>query len=60
MKLIHVADTHLGLATFSRLDPESVMILREKHIYDNFCRGINDIINQKPDVLIHASDLFDF
>ncbi len=59
MKLIHIADTHLGLAAFSRLDPESGMNLREKQIYDNFLRGINNIINQKPDVLVHAGDLFD-
>jgi DNA repair exonuclease SbcCD nuclease subunit len=59
MKLIHIADTHLGLAAFSRLDPESGMNLREKQIYDNFLRGINDIINVKPDVLVHAGDLFD-
>jgi DNA repair exonuclease SbcCD nuclease subunit len=59
MKLIHIADTHLGLAAFSRLDPESGMNIREKQIYDNFLRGINDSINQKPDVLVHAGDLFD-
>jgi DNA repair exonuclease SbcCD nuclease subunit len=59
MKLIHIADTHLGLAAFSRLDPESGMNLREKQVYDNFLRAINDIINQKPDVLVHAGDLFD-
>lgn len=59
MKLIHIADTHLGLAAFSRLDPESGMNLREKQIYDNFLRGINDIINAKPDALVHAGDLFD-
>jgi DNA repair exonuclease SbcCD nuclease subunit len=59
MKLIHIADTHLGLAAFSRLDPESGMNLREKQVYDNFLRAINDIINAKPDVLVHAGDLFD-
>ncbi|MFA4876879.1 MAG: DNA repair exonuclease [Methanoregula sp.] len=59
MKLIHIADTHLGLSAFSRLDPESGMNLREKQIYDNFLRGINDIINQKPDCVVHAGDLFD-
>jgi exonuclease SbcD len=30
MKLIHIADTHLGMAAFNRLDPESGMNLREK------------------------------
>ena len=59
MKIIHIADTHLGLAAFNRLDPASGINLREKQIYDNFLRGINDIINAKPDALIHAGDLFD-
>jgi len=59
MKIIHIADTHLGLAAFNRLDPESGMNLREKQIYDNFLRGINDIINLRPDALVHAGDLFD-
>ncbi len=59
MKLIHIADTHLGLAAFSRLDPDTGMNLREKQIYDNFLRAINDIINAKPDALVHAGDLFD-
>jgi DNA repair exonuclease SbcCD nuclease subunit len=59
MKLIHIADTHLGLAAFSRLDPETGMNLREKQIYDNFLSAIEVIIRQKPDVLVHAGDLFD-
>lgn len=59
MKLIHIADTHLGLAAFSRLDPESGMNLREKQIYDNFLSAIDVIIQQKPDALVHAGDIFD-
>ncbi|MGD0081440.1 MAG: DNA repair exonuclease [Methanoregula sp.] len=59
MTLIHIADTHLGLAAFNRLDPESGMNLREKQIYDNFLSAIDVIIQQKPDVLVHAGDLFD-
>jgi len=35
------------------------MNLREKQIYDNFLRGINDIINAKPDAVVHASDFGD-
>jgi len=59
MHLIHIADTHLGLAAFNRLDPESGMNLREKQVYDNFLKAIDEIIKQKPDVLVHAGDLFD-
>jgi len=59
MKLIHIADTHLGLTAFNRLDPESGMNLREKQVYDNFLEAIDEIIRQKPDALVHAGDLFD-
>jgi DNA repair exonuclease SbcCD nuclease subunit len=59
MRLIHIADTHLGLAAFNRLDPESGMNLREKQVFENFLKAIDEIINKKPDVLVHAGDLFD-
>lgn len=59
MHLFHIADTHLGLSQFNRLDPESGMNLREKQIYDNFLLAIEKIIAEKPDVLVHAGDLFD-
>ncbi|OPY38301.1 MAG: DNA double-strand break repair protein Mre11 [Methanoregula sp. PtaU1.Bin051] len=59
MKIVHIADTHLGLTAFNRLDPESGMNLREKQIYDNFLSAIDEIIRQKPDVLVHAGDLFE-
>jgi DNA repair protein SbcD/Mre11 len=59
MHLIHIADTHLGLAAFNRLDPENGMNLREKQVYNNFLKAIDEIIQQKPDVLVHAGDLFD-
>ena len=59
MKIVHIADTHLGLAAFNRLDPGSGMNLREKQIYDNFLLAIDRIIEGKPDVLVHAGDLFD-
>jgi DNA repair exonuclease SbcCD nuclease subunit len=42
MKLIHIADTHLGLAAFNRLDPEREAGVRI------FLRAINDLINAKP------------
>lgn len=59
MKFIHIADTHLGLAAFNRLDPATGMNLREKQIYDNFLKAIDAIIAEKPDALVHAGDLFD-
>jgi exonuclease SbcD len=59
MRFIHIADTHLGLAAFSRIDPETGMNLRERLIYDNFLDSIDTIIRMKPDALVHAGDLFD-
>ncbi|OPY47538.1 MAG: DNA double-strand break repair protein Mre11 [Methanoregulaceae archaeon PtaU1.Bin222] len=59
MKLVHIADTHLGLSQFNRLDPESGMNLREKQIYENFLSAVEMIVAKRPDVLVHAGDLFD-
>ncbi|MDO9539570.1 MAG: exonuclease SbcCD subunit D [Methanocalculus sp.] len=59
MKIIHIADTHLGVAAFSRIDPDTGMNLREQQIYDNFLESIREICKEKPDVLLHAGDLFD-
>lgn len=59
MKIIHIADTHLGVAAFSRVDPETGMNLRETQIYDNFLQSIEEICKKRPDALLHAGDLFD-
>jgi len=59
MKIVHIADTHLGLAGFNRIDPESGMNLREKKVYDNFLESMKTIIGEKPDAVVHAGDLFD-
>jgi DNA repair protein SbcD/Mre11 len=58
MKIIHIADTHLGRAQFNKTT-EDGSNLRESLIYQNFQDAIQKIINEKPDVLVHAGDLFD-
>jgi exonuclease SbcD len=58
MRIIHIADTHLGFASFNVLDADG-MNLREKLIYDNFLQAIDQIIQARPDALVHAGDLFD-
>ena len=57
MKFIHIADTHLGLAAFNKLDATG-MNLRERLIYENFLAGIERIIQERPDAVVHAGDLF--
>lgn len=58
MRFVHIADTHLGFAAFSRVD-EDGMNLRERLVYENFLAATETVIRQKPDALIHAGDLFD-
>ncbi len=58
MKIIHIADTHLGFAAFNVLDADG-MNLREKGIYEHFLKSVDLIIQARPDVLVHAGDLFD-
>ena len=58
MKIVHIADTHLGLSAFNRVDPETGMNLREQLIYENFLASVDRIIGMRPDALVHAGDLF--
>ena len=58
MKIVHLADTHLGLSAFNRVDPETGMNLREQLIYDNFLAAVDRVIAMRPDALVHAGDLF--
>jgi len=58
MKIVHIADTHLGLSAFQKLDPQTGMNLRERLVYDNFLAAIDEIIRLRPDALVHAGDLF--
>lgn len=50
MKIIHFSDTHLWLW----LENTN----REEDFYKNFEKVINDILNEKPDYVIHSGDLF--
>jgi hypothetical protein len=60
MKIVHIADTHLGLAACTRLDPESGMNLRGEADLREFPRlAIDVIIRERPDAIVQAGDLFD-
>lgn len=59
MKLVHIADSHLGLAQFQKVDPDTGMNLRERLIYTNFLDAVDRIVSLRPDVVVHAGDLFD-
>jgi DNA repair exonuclease SbcCD nuclease subunit len=59
MKLLHVADTHLGYSAYNKLDPDSGLNQREVDVYDAFKQFIDYAIDIKPDLVLHAGDLFD-
>ena len=63
MKIFHCADTHLGYRAYSRHvpegEPDAGLNLREADVYAAWDRLIAAAIATKPDVVIHAGDLFD-
>ncbi|MBN1155366.1 exonuclease SbcCD subunit D [candidate division KSB1 bacterium] len=58
MKLIHFSDTHLGYSEYHKIDPATGINQREQDFYDSWNRVIDDIIQLKPDMVLHAGDLF--
>lgn len=59
MRIIHFSDTHLGHGDYNAIDPKTGLNQREGDIYKVFREIIDYIIDIKPDLAIHAGDLFD-
>jgi DNA repair protein SbcD/Mre11 len=59
MKIVHFSDTHLGYSDYGKFDSESGINKRENDVYVVFKEIIDYIIKTKPDLVIHAGDLFD-
>jgi len=58
MKILHISDTHLGYAAY-RKSTEDGINQREMDVYNTFEEFIKYSIKNKPDLIIHAGDLFD-
>jgi len=58
MRIVHLSDTHLGHTYGSRLS-ESGINQREEDVARAFDHVITRAIAMRPDILIHAGDLFD-
>ncbi len=58
MKVLHCADSHLGFSAFRRVSDSGINV-RELDVYKAFESVIDRILDLKPDVVIHAGDLFD-
>lgn len=59
MKIFHVSDTHLGYQNYRKVSPETGLNQREQDIYSSFEEFVNIAIREKPDLIVHAGDLFD-
>lgn len=57
MKLAHIADSHLGIRQYHRQTPTGIN-QREADVANAFRGVIDDVIGQRPDVVIIAGDLF--
>jgi exonuclease SbcD len=58
MKIVHLADTHLGYSAYRKVNEQGVN-QREMDVYDAFTRCIDYALRTKPDLILHAGDLFD-
>ena len=57
MKIIHLADSHLGFSAYNRVDSKG-RNQREENIYEDFKIVIDRIIEEHPDAVVHAGDVF--
>ncbi len=58
MRVLHLADTHLGYSAY-RKATEAGINQREIDVYNAFNQCIDYAVKTKPDLVLHAGDLFD-
>jgi len=57
MKLAHLADLHLGFRQFDRQTSRGIN-QREWDVAEAFKRAVDDMLEQKPDLIVIAGDIF--
>ena len=58
MKVVHLADTHLGYSAYRKIS-ESGYNQREEDVILAFIDAVDKIVNLRPDAVLHCGDLFD-
>jgi len=58
-RIFHVADTHIGYSAYRKMDEATGLNQREVDTYASFKQFIDRAVAEKPDVILHAGDLFD-
>src|SRR6059036_2714425 len=57
MKLAHLADLHLGFRQYDRQTPRGGN-QREADVAEAFRRAVDDLLEQRPDLILFAGDVF--
>ncbi|MGE5744474.1 MAG: metallophosphoesterase family protein [Gemmatimonadota bacterium] len=57
MKLAHLADLHLGFRQYDRQTPRGAN-QREADVAQAFARAVDDLLEQQPDLIVFAGDIF--
>lgn len=57
MKLAHLADLHLGFRQFDRQNSKGIN-QREWDVAEAFKRAVDDLLEQKPELIVIAGDIF--
>lgn len=58
VRIAHITDTHLGYRALNKQDPENGRNQRTEDFERAFELAVDDIIQQNPDAVIHAGDVF--
>ncbi len=58
-KIYHIADTHIGYSAYRRIDEATGLNHREVDTYEAFKQFVDNALKERPDVILHAGDLFD-
>ena len=58
MKILHIADSHLGYSAYRRATPDGIN-QREIDTYNSFKQFVDYTVTSEPDLILHAGDLFD-
>jgi len=59
MRIVHISDTHAGYRAYNALDQDLGINQREADVYEAITQAVDRILDIRPDVAIHAGDLFD-
>jgi len=58
MKIVHLSDTHLGARQLHYTNDRGRNV-REQDIYDAFVKAVDNVLELRPAMVVHAGDLFD-